>query len=115
MSRTTGSPHGCTDGTGNRRGTRPTGRPTPTGDWHSATDDSAERLHALWQNTVAHSRALVAEALAEVASPNWPSAPGSMAGRPACAGSWSTWIEEYARHKGHADLLRESVDGQTGE
>jgi hypothetical protein len=24
-------------------------------------------------------------------------------------------IEEYARHVGHADLLRESVDGQTGE
>ena len=24
-------------------------------------------------------------------------------------------IEEYARHNGHADHLRESVDGQTGE
>lgn len=24
-------------------------------------------------------------------------------------------IEEYARHTGHADLLRESVDGLTGE
>ena len=24
-------------------------------------------------------------------------------------------IEEYARHNGHADLLRESVDGLTGE
>jgi hypothetical protein len=24
-------------------------------------------------------------------------------------------IEEYARHNGHADLLRESVDGATGE
>jgi hypothetical protein len=24
-------------------------------------------------------------------------------------------IEEYARHDGHADLLRESVDGSTGE
>jgi hypothetical protein len=23
-------------------------------------------------------------------------------------------IEEYARHNGHADLLRESVDGSTG-
>ncbi len=23
--------------------------------------------------------------------------------------------EEYARHNGHADLLRESIDGQTGE
>ena len=24
-------------------------------------------------------------------------------------------IEEYARHNGHADLIRESVDGSTGE
>jgi hypothetical protein len=24
-------------------------------------------------------------------------------------------IEEYARHNGHADLLREVVDGETGE
>lgn len=24
-------------------------------------------------------------------------------------------IEEYARHNGHADLLREAVDGLTGE
>jgi hypothetical protein len=24
-------------------------------------------------------------------------------------------IEEYARHNGHADLIRERIDGQTGE
>ena len=24
-------------------------------------------------------------------------------------------IEEYARHNGHADLLREQIDGATGE
>ncbi len=24
-------------------------------------------------------------------------------------------IEEYARHDGHADLLRESIDGVTGD
>ena len=24
-------------------------------------------------------------------------------------------IEEYARHNGHADLIRESIDGQVGE
>jgi hypothetical protein len=24
-------------------------------------------------------------------------------------------VEEYARHNGHADLIRESIDGQTGE
>jgi hypothetical protein len=25
------------------------------------------------------------------------------------------FIEEYARHTGHADLLRESIDGRVGE
>ena len=24
-------------------------------------------------------------------------------------------IEEYARHNGHADLIREAIDGQTGQ
>jgi len=24
-------------------------------------------------------------------------------------------VEEYARHNGHADLLREVIDGSTGE
>ena len=24
-------------------------------------------------------------------------------------------LEEYARHNGHADLLREAIDGTTGE
>jgi hypothetical protein len=24
-------------------------------------------------------------------------------------------IEEYARHNGHADLLREAIDGTTGD
>jgi hypothetical protein len=24
-------------------------------------------------------------------------------------------IEEYARHNGHADLIREAIDGQAGE
>ncbi len=27
----------------------------------------------------------------------------------------SDMIEEYARHTGHADLLRGSIDGHTGE
>ncbi len=33
----------------------------------------------------------------------------------ACAGIYVHMIEEYARHNGHADLIRERVDGATGE
>jgi hypothetical protein len=33
----------------------------------------------------------------------------------ACAGILLHMIEETARHNGHADLLREAIDGVTGE
>jgi uncharacterized damage-inducible protein DinB len=88
----------------------------PDWDWHSAAEDTPEQLHALWEDTVARSRSLVTEALAD--------------GGPDRLAAWiDDWygvapslrwilvhmIEEYARHNGHADLLRESVDGLTGE
>lgn len=84
-------------------------------DWHSAADDSPEELRALWQAAVERSRALVAEALADggldlLAARPWPD------GRaPSLRWIVVHMIEEYARHNGHADLLREAVDGLTGE
>jgi Protein of unknown function (DUF664) len=44
---------------------------------------------------------------------NWPGAPDGRA--PSLRWILCHMIEEYARHNGHADLLRESVDGVTGE
>ncbi|MDP9868526.1 MULTISPECIES: DinB family protein [Streptosporangium] len=87
----------------------------PDWDWHSAAEDSPEQLHALWQNAVTRSRSLVAEALADGglerrARRTWPD------GRaPSLRWILCHMIEEYARHNGHADLLREAVDGLTGE
>jgi uncharacterized damage-inducible protein DinB len=84
-------------------------------DWHSAAQDTPEQLHALWQQAVARSRLRVAEALAEggpdrLAQRSWPD------GRaPSLRWILCHLIEEYARHNGHADLLRESLDGLTGE
>jgi uncharacterized damage-inducible protein DinB len=87
----------------------------PDWDWHSAGEDSPEQLHALWQDTVARSRSLVADALADgglerLAQRTWPDGQ-------AASLRWILvhMIEEYARHNGHADLLRESLDGLTGE
>src|SRR2546422_11572919 len=37
----------------------------PDWDWHSAAQDTPEQLFALWQDSVARSRALVDEALAD--------------------------------------------------
>jgi len=84
-------------------------------EWHSAAEDTPEQLFALWQHAVARSRALVMEALAgggldQLARRTWPSGEA-----PSLRWIVVHMIEEYARHNGHADLLRESVDGLTGE
>ena len=87
----------------------------PDWEWHSAAQDSPEQLYALWRDAVARSRANVTEALAEdglgqLARRAWPD------GRaPSLRRILIDLIEEYARHVGHADLIRESVDGLVGE
>ena len=88
----------------------------PDWEWHTAAEDSPEELFALWQRAVDHSRADVAEVLdsgdglGRLAKRTWPD------GRsPSLRWILCHMIEEYARHNGHADLLRESIDGATGE
>jgi uncharacterized damage-inducible protein DinB len=87
----------------------------PDWDWHSAAGDTPEQIHELWQDTVSRSRTRVAEALADgglerPARRVWPD------GRaPSLRWILVHMIEEYARHNGHADLIRESLDGLTGE
>jgi uncharacterized damage-inducible protein DinB len=87
----------------------------PDWEWHSAAEDSPGQIHELWQDTVARSRSLVAEALADggverLARRTWPDGLA-----PSLRWILCHLIEEYARRGGHADLLRESVDGLTGE
>jgi len=87
----------------------------PDWEWHSAAEDTPEQLLTLWQDSVGRSRALVAEALAE-AGLDQPARQTWSDGRaPSLRWIMCHMIEEYARHNGHADLLRESVDGETGE
>jgi hypothetical protein len=87
----------------------------PDWEWHSAADDSPGQLMSLWQEAVGRSRTLVDEAIAgggldRLASFTWPD------GRtPSLRRLLIDMIEEYARHVGHADLIRESVDGLVGE
>jgi uncharacterized damage-inducible protein DinB len=87
----------------------------PDWEWASAAQDSAEQLYALWSAAVERSRRMVADALAEgdldqQARFTWPD------GRtPNMRRVVIDMVEEYARHVGHADLLREAVDGLVGE
>jgi uncharacterized damage-inducible protein DinB len=87
----------------------------PDWEWHTAAGDSPDALFALWHDAVDGARVSVADALADggldrQAERTWPD------GRsPSLRWILCHMIEEYARHNGHADLLRESVDGATGE
>lgn len=77
--------------------------------WSSAADDTPEALWSLWVDTVHRSRDALATALS--AGGLEQTTPDGMSLRRLLA----DMIEEYARHTGHADLLREEVDGATGE
>ena len=88
----------------------------PDWEWRTAAEDSPEELFALWQRAVEQSRADVAEALGSGAGLGQPAKRPLSDGRsPSLRWIVCHMIEEYARHNGHADLLRESVDGATGE
>src|SRR5262249_25867210 len=90
-------------------------RTDPEWDWHSAAEDTPEQLFALWQDAVARSRAQVAKALTG-GDPGQPARRRWSDGRaPSLRWIVVHMIEEYARHNGHADLIRESLDGLTGE
>lgn len=81
--------------------------------WESAVTDEAEDLYALWYGAVERSRASWARL----------SADGGLdvvvdTGDPAWARNRRRTLidllEEYLKHTGHADLLREAVDGLRG-
>lgn len=91
------------------------GAPWPADrDWefHSAVDDSPDQLRELYRAAGERSRvATAAHALDErsVGRDRHTGAPWSL--------RWilTHLIEETARHNGHADLLREAIDGRTGD
>jgi hypothetical protein len=83
----------------------------PEWEWRTAADDSPEELYALWHGAVQRSRAAVAKALAEGELDQPSKVGGSVDLRHALV----DLHDEYARHVGHADLLREAVDGLVGE
>lgn len=86
----------------------------PEWEWRAADHDTPEYLRALFDEAVALSDEVLVPALADgvdqrAAGPESTDSPLSL--------RWILLhlIEEYARHNGHADLLRESIDGQTGD
>jgi uncharacterized damage-inducible protein DinB len=88
---------------------------TPDWEWESAAADTAEQLLTLWNDAVQRSRSATAEALADGGLDRPADVPWDSGEAPNLRWIMLHMIEEYARHNGHADLIRESVDGQTGE
>jgi hypothetical protein len=101
----------------------PLGEPWASTDWDndpdwemtSAATDSPTELYALYDAAVVRSRSRFAAALAkggpeQLVHVTLPDGRRVNLRRLLC-----DLLEEYARHTGHADLLRESVDGRIGE
>jgi hypothetical protein len=86
-------------------------------DWEfaSAADDPPEELYALWDGAVERSRKRIEAALAD-GGLDQPAHVTGPDGEPASLRRLlCDLIEEYGRHTGHADLIREAVDGRVGE
>jgi uncharacterized damage-inducible protein DinB len=86
-------------------------------DWEftSASDESVETLVSNWKDSIDLSESILEESLQtggldQLAKRKWPSGES-----PSLRWILVHMIEEYARHNGHADFIREAIDGSTGE
>ncbi len=87
-------------------------------DWelHSAKEDSPAELRRIFDETAAAADAAIERGLARNGLDTLSVTPSRREGTPFSL-RWVIvhMIEEYARHNGHADMLREAIDGQVGE
>jgi hypothetical protein len=93
------------------------GRDASDEDWEltSAADDAPEQLYAFFDDAVERSRGRLSAALEEGGLDQLVHASGSNGEHASLRRLVCDLIEEYGRHTGHADLLREAVDGRVGE
>jgi len=87
----------------------------PDWEFRSAAEDTPEQLRGIWNDAVTRSRDDVAEALASAGLDQAARRTDAEGRSPSLRWILCHMVEEYARHNGHADLLRESIDGETGE
>ena len=81
----------------------------------SAVNDTPEQLYAAWDDAVARSRARLDAALAEGGLDQDVNDGDDRGNHASLRRLLFDLVEEYGRHTGHADLLREVVDGRVGE
>jgi uncharacterized damage-inducible protein DinB len=80
----------------------------PDGDFNGASDGDPDEAFAAWREECEEARGIVAGRSLDDTGRQRSGAPVSL--------RWILvhMIEEYSRHNGHADLLRERIDGATG-
>ncbi|HEX9260880.1 MAG TPA: DUF664 domain-containing protein [Acidimicrobiales bacterium] len=101
----------------------PLGAPWSSADWDgtddwtftSAARDTPEQLYALWDGAVERSNTRLDAALARASLDQLVHASDGQGHHASLRRLVCDLIEEYGRHTGHADLLREAVDGLVGE
>jgi Protein of unknown function (DUF664) len=88
-----------------------------TDDWEftSAANDTPEQLYAFWEDAVERSRVRLDTALARGGLDQLVDVSSAQGEHASLRRLLCDLIEEYGRHTGHADLLREAVDGRVGE
>ena len=102
---------------------KPPGEPWESVDWDahpewpftSAADDAPDELYALWEAAVERSRARLDAAVADGGLDQLIHVSDDEDRHASLRRLVCDLIEEYGRHTGHADLLREAVDGLVGE
>ncbi len=84
-------------------------------DFVSAADDTAEELYTRYDEAVQRARARFAAAVAEGGLDREVALEFPGLGHVSLRRLVCDLLEEYGRHTGHADLIREAVDGRVGE
>ena len=83
----------------------------PDGEFHLTEADTWQEAHATWQAEIAIARRNAARFALDDISEGRSRRSGE---RFSLRWIYTHMIEEYARHNGHADLIRERIDGATG-
>ncbi|HEY9496695.1 MAG TPA: DUF664 domain-containing protein [Intrasporangium sp.] len=86
-------------------------------DWEfsSAAQDSPEELYALYDGAVERTRSRILDALANGGLDQPAHAASDEGEHASLRRLLFDLVEEYGRHTGHADLIREAIDGRVGE
>ena len=87
----------------------------PDGDIHTGPNDTLADAIAVWEKEVQRAREIATAARPDDVAKHVATDPHRAGFQPNMRWILNHMIEEYARHCGHADLLRQCIDGVVGD